>query len=266
MIEWIAHRGESHLAPENTLPAIELAWQLGADAVEIDVRLTRDRRLVLSHDPDTERTTGKLLTIAERDADELTSLDAGSSKGARWSGTLIPTFEQALSTLPGGLPASAGGNRRLFIEVKDGPESLQPLLQAIHSTNIQPYQLVIISFQVEVVSEAKRLLPDHKTYLLISRKPSRKQPQPPTVEEMIDAARDSGADGLDVGPVDEIDHAVDAPLVAAARDAGLKIYAWTTDDPAEVRRLMNLGIDGITSNRPAWLRAQVLKNPGGALD
>ncbi len=71
----IAHRGASHLAPENTLASVELAWRLGADAVEVDVRLTRDGRIVAIHDETTDRTAGTHLEVATTHSSQLRRLD-----------------------------------------------------------------------------------------------------------------------------------------------------------------------------------------------
>ena len=113
--EIIAHRGESSLAPENTLAAVQLAWAGDADAVEIDVRLTADGHLVVCHDADTERTTGQKLVVGECTLAELRALDAGAWKGAEWAGQKIPLLAEILDTIP--------ENKRLFVEVKVGPGS-----------------------------------------------------------------------------------------------------------------------------------------------
>src|SRR3972149_12270636 len=65
-VEIVAHRGASHTAPENTLASVTLAWQRDADAAEIDVRLTRDGRIVALHDETTERTAGRYWDVAQR--------------------------------------------------------------------------------------------------------------------------------------------------------------------------------------------------------
>ena len=92
-VEIIAHRGASHLAPENTLASVELAWKRGADAVEIDIWLTKDGRIVAIHDEDTERTTGRKWVIADHTLAELRRLDAGSWKDESYAGEPIPILE-----------------------------------------------------------------------------------------------------------------------------------------------------------------------------
>jgi glycerophosphoryl diester phosphodiesterase len=85
-VEIIAHRGESADAPENTLAAFRLAWERRVTAIELDVHLTKDDRLVVCHDADTKRTTGETLTIAKSTLADLRTLDAGRWKGERWTG------------------------------------------------------------------------------------------------------------------------------------------------------------------------------------
>src|SRR4051812_13053462 len=99
-VEWIAHRGESYLAPENTLAAFKLTWELGgADAGETDIHLTRDNQLVISHDKDTKRTTGTELLIKDSTLAQLRALDAGSWKDPKYSGEKLPTLAEALATI-----------------------------------------------------------------------------------------------------------------------------------------------------------------------
>jgi glycerophosphoryl diester phosphodiesterase len=240
----IAHRGESHLAPENTLAAIELAWSNGCSAVEFDVRLTRDHRLVLCHDADTLRTGGQKLLIGEHDCDRLCALDVGRWKADQWTGQRLPTLEQVLATIP------TGG--RVFIEIKDGPESIPPLVKALEK--IDPSQCVVISFHADVIAAAKQALPAVEACWLVSQKRDPQSNQwTPDAPQLIATARSIHADGLDLSAA----QAVDAPLVRALHAAGLKVYVWTVDDPAHAQTLLNAGIDGLTTNRPAWLADQL---------
>ena len=85
-VEIIAHRGASYDAPENTLAAITLAWKRNADAVEIDVYLSRDKKIVVIHDQDTARTTGHHGLVHEQTWAQLRMLDAGAWKAPKWKG------------------------------------------------------------------------------------------------------------------------------------------------------------------------------------
>ena len=101
-VEIQAHRGASYDAPENTLVSAKLAWKNRADAVELDIRPTKDNGLVVIHDADTKRTTGVAGKIEEMTLAQIQALDAGSWKGAKFAGEKIPTFDEFLAIIPEG--------------------------------------------------------------------------------------------------------------------------------------------------------------------
>ncbi|QDV33883.1 glycerophosphodiester phosphodiesterase [Tautonia plasticadhaerens] len=245
-VELIAHRGESFDAPENTLAAFNLAWERGVPAVELDVHLTADGRLVCIHDATTRRTTGADLVVADSNLDQLRSLDAGSWKSDAFAGESIPTLEEALDTLPDG--------SRCFIEVKVGPEAVPALVRAVEASGKSPDQLPVISFNADTLAEAKRALPEHPMYFLSGfRRDEKTGEWNTTIEALIEQARALGADGLDLnyrGPFD-------ADLLGKVRDANMGLYVWTVDDPSVARELAALGVDGVTTNRAGWMRAQL---------
>src|SRR4051812_19201695 len=113
VVQIIAHRGASHDAPENTLAAVRLAWAQHADAVEVDVHLTRDWRLAVIHDPDTRRTGDEVCVVADSTLAELQRLDVGQWKDPRFAGERIPTLEDVFGSVPDG--------KRTFVELKSGP-------------------------------------------------------------------------------------------------------------------------------------------------
>jgi glycerophosphoryl diester phosphodiesterase len=245
--EWIAHRGESHLAPENTMAAVRLAWELGADAVEFDCHLTADGKLAVIHDFDTSRTAGgRKLVVKDSTLDALRAIDVGAWKGAAYAGERIPTIDEVLATVPPG--------KRLFIEVKVGPEAVPALADAIERSGKTADQLVVISFKERTIAETKRRLPGIKAYWLASLKRDEQTGRwSPTLNELIATARAVNADGLDLSAKEPID----AAFVAKVKAAGLGMYVWTVDDPAEAQRLVDCGVDGVTTNRPAWIRERV---------
>lgn len=244
--ELTAHRGESHDAPENTLAAFNLAWQRGAAAVELDVHLTRDGKLIVSHDPDTKRAGGANLVIKDHTADELRRLDVGAWKDPQYAGERMPLLDEVLSTIPPG--------RRLFIEVKVGPEAVPELAACLARAGRPAAQTVVIGFGVDTVREAKRRLPHLKVYWLAAQKQDGGTKRwSPTGAELIATAKAAGVDGLDVAAKEP----VDAAFVTAAKAAGLEVYVWTVDDPATARAMAASGVDGITTNRAAWMREQL---------
>ncbi|HUT94676.1 MAG TPA: glycerophosphodiester phosphodiesterase [Thermoguttaceae bacterium] len=247
-MEIIAHRGASHTAPENTLSAVNLAWQRGTDAVEIDVRLTGDGRIVVLHDKTTERTTGESWQVAERTLDELQSLDAGSWKDAAFAGERIPTLEEILATVPDG--------KRLFIEIKSTAEILPEFERVLAASGKQPDQTVIISFDFDTVRAAKSRMPKLPVYWIQGTSPSRNEKTGAVVAppaELIEKCRGAGLDGLDL----KYDGELTCEIVDSMHRLGLGLYVWTVNEPEDARRLVALGVDGITTDRPGWLRDQL---------
>src|ERR1043166_6151700 len=98
-MEIIAHRGASHEAPENTLAAVQLAWEQGADAVEIDVHQSRDEHIIVIHDAHTRKTAGVMRRVRSQTLEEPTALDVGRWKHRRWAGQRIPTLAQVLDLI-----------------------------------------------------------------------------------------------------------------------------------------------------------------------
>jgi glycerophosphoryl diester phosphodiesterase len=245
-IELIAHRGESAEAPENTMAAFRLAYERRADAIELDVHLTKDGELLVCHDPNTERTTGTPLVIRESLLRELRSLDAGAWKGPRWAGEKLPTLGEVVATIP--------RRTRCFIEVKVGPEAVPELEKIVRQAGTRAEQLVIMSFEAATVAEAKRRMPEIRTYLPASfRRDEATQRWTPTAKNLIDQARTIGAEAIDV----DYEGPVDRSFVEQVKKAGLAVYVWTVDDVVTARKLIQAGVDGITTNKAGWMREQL---------
>jgi len=229
---YIAHRGASHDAPENTLPAFKLAWEQGADGIECDVRLTADGRLVCLHDPGTGRVAGRDLVVAESTLADLQQVHP------------IPTLEEVLALVPEG--------KRIVIEIKSGKAILERLEKAVAGSGLQVGQIVLIAFVGNVISGAKTSMPQYKAHLL-SGVPEGKM-RDEGRDNLIRRVKALGADGADVCAHPGLDRY----FVEAFHGAGLELHAWTVDDPAEAKRLAEAGVDSITTNRPGVIRAERL--------
>lgn len=242
-MEIIGHRGASHDAPENTLAAVNLSWKQDADATEIDVYLSRDGHIVAIHDDTTKRTAGVDKRVDAQTLEELQKLDAGTWKGPRFAGEKIPTLGEVIATIPDG--------KRLFIEVKCGPEIVPELKRVIEAARKKPAQTAIISFSHDVVSEAKRTLPELRVFWIVGFKQDKQTGDwRPGIDEIIAKAKDAKVDGVDLGfaPV------MDQHMVDRVKQAKLEFYVWTVDSPTDARMLATWGVDGITTNRPEFLR------------
>ncbi|MCX8157247.1 MAG: glycerophosphodiester phosphodiesterase [Verrucomicrobiae bacterium] len=247
-IEFVAHRGASFDAPENTLAAMKMAWEQGADAIELDLWLSKDGKIVVCHDADTGRTAGVKRKIAEQTWAELQQLDVGAWKAPRFKGERIPTLEAILGTIPPG--------KRAVLEIKCGPEILPALEGCLKESRRRPEEMAIISFNYEALRQSKQRLPQHAHYFLHSYKPDTKTGRLPELSDLIRRAREAGFDGLDL----HYDWPITSAFVEQVRAAGLELLVWTVDDPAVARRLVTAGVRSLTTNRPQWLRQQLQKS------
>jgi glycerophosphoryl diester phosphodiesterase len=228
----IAHRGFSFFAPENTVAAAKLAWERQADAVELDIPLSKDNRVVVIHDDNTKRTTGHDYKVTGTSSEVLRSLDAGSWKEAGYQGEKIPFLEEMIATVPQG--------KNLVIEIKCGPEVL-PALKQIADSCGKKAQLVFIAFGWETILATKQLFPANKCYWLSGSATD-------VQEKMKEAAR-KGLDGINL-----YYKIIDRKMVRKANRRGLEVLSWTVDDPEVAKHLVRIGVAGITSNRPDLIR------------
>ena len=241
-VEIIAHRGASYLAPENTMASVKLGWEKDAD-VEVDVYLTKDNRIVVIHDETTERTAGTDVNVAESTSDDLRKFDVGSFKSEEYAGEQIPFLADIVETIPPG--------RKLFVEIKCGKE-IVPYLQELLAQSGKMSRIVIIGFDLETVAMSKELIDVPTYWLKGTEKIKETEEWIPHDPQLAQTAKEKGFDGLDVHYA-----GVNKEFVDAVKASGLKLYVWTVDDPEDAIRLIRLGVDGITTNRPGWLRDQV---------
>ena len=237
-VEIIGHRGASADAPENTLAAMKLAWEQGADWVKCDVLVSKDGHPVVLRDETVKRVAGVKKEVADQTLKELRSLDVGRWKDARFAGERIPTLAQVLAHVPAG--------KRLCVELECAPEGVAVILQTIEASGVSPDQVRLLSFSTETLAAVKKLRPDLSTSWMADD-------EHPRADVLIAKARSAGADGVNIVASSEIDRA----LLDQVHNAGLRLDVWTVDDPAEARRLTEAGVNGITTNRPGWVREQL---------
>lgn len=249
-VEIIAHRGASHDAPENTLESIELGWKQQADAVELDIMLSKDGRIVVIHDKDTKRLAGVDRLVVEQTFEELRTLDVGRWKDARWEGTRIPLFSSVLASIPEG--------KRLFIEIKCGSEILPELKRELETARRRSAQTALIGFSAPTMADAKMIFPELEVFWIVDIKPNAKTgKKSPPVDELIRGAKEAGVDGLDLSSHEIIDPEYGAKIL----QSGLKLAVWTVNDPELARKMIRAGVQGLTTDRPEWMREQLKKSP-----
>jgi glycerophosphoryl diester phosphodiesterase len=227
----IAHRGASARRPENTLPAYELAIELGADMIEIDLHRTRDGAIVVTHDEELGGLGGEG-EIADRTRAEIRGLDAGA-------GERIPDLDEVLDRFGQRIPFN--------LEIKQGTRGSYPGLEAAAWDAARGRGLeqrtLFSSFYDPVLAALRELAPEARIGLLISRR---------FPQEALKRARELGAEALH--PEVSL---VDRELVESAHGEGLVVYPFTVDAAGEMERLLALGVDGLFTNHPDRLRALV---------
>lgn len=245
-MEIIAHRGESYLAPENTMAAIQMAWDKGATAVEIDVHLTADNEVVVIHDKHTARTGDRRLVVARATAGELKSVDAGSKKDPQYRGERIPLLREVLKTIP--------ADGKLIVEIKCDRRVIPFLSRVIKESGVDDTRVEIISFDYTTACTAKEVMPQHKTLWIFN--PDYYLPLrliPAYHKRIIQKLKANNLDGINV----RAGNVVTEKFVSTFREHNLVVYLWTVNEPSLAARLIKYGVDGIITDRAGWLRQQL---------
>jgi glycerophosphoryl diester phosphodiesterase len=244
-----AHRGGGALWPENSLLAFQNAIALGSDLVELDVHQSRDGAVIVIHDATIERTTEGAGAVGSMTAADLRRLRLRGPDGAL-SVERVPGLDEVLAVAA---PSQAG----LLIEIKepapgdryDGVE--ERVLAAVASAGMQA-RVTVMAFDPRTIVRVRELAPRTRTSLLVDRFAVERAGVLPEVT--IEWARATGATdvGLDFTLLDE-------RVVAAARRAALALGVWTVNDEATMRRMLALGVDILTTDRPDLARRLVAR-------
>ncbi len=234
-IEIIAHRGDSYYAPENTMAAVNSAWEKNADAVEVDVYLSADNRVVAIHDKTTGRTGDVDLQVKASTSQELLKVDVGSFKGEEFKGERIPFLEDIMASIPAG--------KKLFIEIKD-TDQVVPYIKEIVEDSGKKDQVVIIAFNLNTAAASKEAMPAIPVYWLHSAPRGAAGNARPIPLDIIATAKEHNLDGVDVNH-----RGITKEFVEECRKLGQKVYVWTVNDLSDIRSMADLGVDGITTDR-----------------
>lgn len=248
----IAHRGGALEAPENTLEAFRRAVALGCDAVELDLRATADREVVVLHDPDVERVTDGSGRVADLPLEELRRLDAarwfapgrGTDPGSeeqplRGQRVRIPTLAEVLQLLPDVL---------IVMDLKVGPPEVPWFPEAVAAlldARGRHGDVIVGSFDQGRLDAFRAFAPGVPT--------SASMEEVATFWQGGDAPDVAGFRAFQV-PVDYAGLEIVAPgFIRRAHAAGAEVHVWTVDDASEMRRLVDLGVDGLISDVPSVL-------------
>ncbi len=240
----IAHRGISGRYPENTLLAFEKAIEAGVDFIEFDVQSTADSEVIVAHDNIADRCTNgkgafKLMTL-----EQIKALDAGSWKGAEFSGTRIPTLDETLDFM-------GDGRVRLCIEIKgattsDNMRAGWDTVNMIRQRKIEQY-VVISSYNPEALQAIREWDPLIATSLDPTPQDGSFTPWELCQQVLSHKITAMMHDYSKITP----------ELLDEAHQHGFSLWAWTVDKPDEMRQMVELGVDAIMSNHADVLRSVV---------
>jgi glycerophosphoryl diester phosphodiesterase len=255
--EWpvnLAHRGASIVAPENTMEAFGTAVEAGAGGLELDVHLTRDGHVVVIHDATVDRTTSGAGAVSEMTVDELRRLDAGHTFSPDGGPTRpyqgrdvrVPTLEEVLEGFP---------DVAVNIDLKDGNPGIEAaVLGVLRETNAWE-RVLVVSTRRATVRRFRKISGGHVptgasrweigVFFLLSRL---------RLERLVSPAYDA----LQVPLRHRGIPLVTPRFVRAAHARGVRVDVWTINQADEMRRLLDLGVDVIMTDRPGAL-AEVLE-------
>jgi len=234
-VYYIAHRGASYDAPENTLASAKMAWKVNADAVEIDIHLSKDNKIMVIHDDNTKRTTGEDYDVTNTNSVILRKLDAGSHKSKKFKGEKIPLLEEVIKTIPKG--------KKLVVELKSR-DNVLPKMEQILTNNKKLNQLIFICFDKETIIKVKKAYPENNCYWLCSNKEA--------FFANFQSVAEAGIDGLGLRY-----SIIDEHVMELSEKYKLDMITYTVNDSEEAKRLINLGVRKITTDRPEWLKNEI---------
>lgn len=234
----VAHRGATAYTPENTIAAFDLAVDMKADYIEIDVQRSKDGELVLIHDTTVDRTTDGTGKVGDLTLEQLRSLDAGSWKGEQFAGEPIPTFEEILDHYHGKIG--------ILIELK-APELYPGIEEQVAAALIernlhkpQNEKIIIQSFNFESIKKMDQLLPKVPIGVLTSNR----------ADTTLEALQEFSTYADWFNPSYAI---VTKELVNQVHSLGMQIGSWTVRSQEAADFLFEMGVDAIISDYPDYV-------------
>jgi glycerophosphoryl diester phosphodiesterase len=235
----IAHRGASRDAPENSLAAFRLAAEMGADAVELDARLSADGAVVVLHDQTLDRTTNGTGSVSDRSLAELKTLDAGAKFDPRFAGQRIPSLDEVFETI--------GGRLLINLELKNYERVFDRLAEGvirIVRRHALERRVLLSSFNPFALRTARRLAPDVPRALLVWQGQN----------GWMTAALRRLTTFEAYHPQDSM---TDRATIAEQHARGRRVNVWTVNDVERMRELLLLGCDGLITDVPEVARQAV---------
>lgn len=247
----VAHRGASERAPENTMEAFRLAVEAGADAIELDVHVTKDGQLAVVHDSTLDRTTDRTTTVADATMAEIQAADAGWAFVApggespyRGRGLTVPTLPDVLVWLPAGIG--------LAVEIK-AADAADGVVAALAGSEVRSAELVtVMSFQESAIQRVRELAPGLPTGLLLVPGDDFERGLTWVVEHGHAAVMPFDADlGFDPGA-----------NIQLATAYGCRVGCYVVNEAGRMQQLATVGAWGFVTDVPDLARAALGPRPG----
>lgn len=229
---YFAHRGASAYAPENTLAAFDLALRQGAPAVELDAKLTSDGQVIVFHDLELDRTTDAHGPLRGLPLSALRELDAGSWFSADYRNQKIPTLDEVFETI----------GRKLFINIEltnyaTPFDALVPAVAVLVKKHHLENHILFSSFYPWNLARAAHLLPQVPCALL-------------AYPGKFGLWQRAAAQWMPLSAEHPFWEDVNPASLKAAHRRRRRIHAWTVNDPADMRRLWQMGVDALFTDDP----------------
>ena len=237
----IAHRGASGYAPENTLSSFKKAMVLGADILELDVHLTADDSVVVMHDYNVKRTTNGTGDILSMNFVDVKKLDAGSWYGAEFANEKVPTLAEVL--------ALVNGKTKVLIELKWPSKGIYPALvekvvQIIHEYNAESW-VILQSFEIEYLEQAAKIAPHLNQQQLVFGKSG-------IIPFYFDRVPKFGefSPQKESTSINMFYMYINRTFINDMHQKQKKVYAFTPNNENDMKKLINIGVDGLITNFP----------------
>ncbi|MEJ2154344.1 MAG: glycerophosphodiester phosphodiesterase [Desulfobacteraceae bacterium] len=256
----IAHRGGMGLGPENTIETFKRSLAAGADTLEMDIRSTKDGRLVVMHDATVDRTTDGTGTVHELNLADIKKLDAGSRRPQEGPDFNVPIARIAVPTVAEVLEAFP--DTPLVIEIKDERPETGDLLCSLLARYRKTSSVLVASMHAKVLSEFRKVCPQVATSA---------GPNAVRLFYLLNMVELTSLFSADMAafqvPATVSGRRIATPgFVMAAHRRNIKVEVWTVNDADEMQQLLEAGVDGIFTDFPGRLKSvaeKTLRRRGG---
>ena len=235
-----AHRGASAYAPENTIEAFELALQMGADGIELDIQLSADGEIMVLHDDTIDRTSSGTGKLSDMTTWQLKELDFSCGK-KEYAGARIPTLREVYALL-------AGSDLTINVELKNQETDYQKLCQKA------------IALEREMGMEGRILYSSFNHYALLAIRQEDPLAKIGLLYDCVMVNPQTYAKRILADAIHPSRYTLLIPgVVRRCHRAGILVHTWTVDEPSSIRAMIDKGVDAIITNKPDLAREILLK-------